>query len=71
VKLGVGPRITDNKRLTAKKLAQAIDIAVSDSTLRARATALGEKIRAENGVAHAVEIVEHHAAEFNQHFRDK
>ncbi len=28
--------------------------------------ALGENIRAEDGVARAVEIVEHHAAQFNQ-----
>jgi len=30
--------------------------------MRARAAALGEKIRAENGVARAVEIIERHAA---------
>lgn len=28
--------------------------------------ALGEKIRVEDGVARAVEIIEHHAAQFNQ-----
>jgi UDP:flavonoid glycosyltransferase YjiC (YdhE family) len=66
VKLGVGPRITDSKRLTAEKLAQAITTAVNDSALRARAAALGGRIRAENGVARAVEVVERHAAEFSQ-----
>jgi len=62
VKLGVGPRVPGIKQLTAEKLAQAINTAVNDSALRARAAALGEKIRAENGVARAVEIIERHAA---------
>ncbi|MBN1431123.1 MAG: glycosyltransferase family 1 protein [Anaerolineae bacterium] len=70
-KLGVGPRITDNKRLTAEKLAQAIDTAVNDSALRARAAALGDRIRAENGVARAAEVIERHSAEFNQRFDSK
>ncbi len=63
LKLGVGPRITTVKKLTAEKLAQAINTAVNDSALRARAAALGEKIRAENGVARAVEVIERHAVE--------
>ena len=66
VKLGVGPRVPDIKKLTAEKLAEAINTAVNDSALRARAAALGERIRAENGVARAVEIIERHAAEFKQ-----
>jgi UDP:flavonoid glycosyltransferase YjiC (YdhE family) len=66
MKLGVGPRAPGINRLTAEKLANAIHTAVSDSAMRARAAALGEKIRAENGVARAVEIIERHAAEFNQ-----
>src|SRR5574341_59810 len=66
VKLGVGPRAPAMKKLTAERLAQAIEAAVNDSALRARAAALGEKIRAENGIARAVEVIEHHAAEFQQ-----
>ena len=64
VKLGVGPRVPGIKQLTAEKLAEAIQIAVTDSTLRARAMALGEKIRAEDGVRAAVAIIERHAAQF-------
>jgi sterol 3beta-glucosyltransferase len=71
VKLGVGPHTADSKRLTAERLAQAINTAVNDSVLRARAAAFGERIRAENGVVRAVEVIEHHAAEFNQRSRDK
>ncbi len=59
-RLGVGPRVGGLKQLTADKLAQAIDTAVTDPTLRARAAALGEKIRAEDGVAAAVEIIQRH-----------
>jgi UDP:flavonoid glycosyltransferase YjiC (YdhE family) len=66
VKLGVGPRAPGIKQLTAEKLAEAINSAVNDSALRARAAALGGKIRSENGVARAVEVIERHAAHFNQ-----
>ena len=64
VKLGVGPRLPDAKNLTAEKLAQAIDIAVTGTNLRARAAAFGEKIRAENGVSRAVEIIDRYASDF-------
>ena len=67
VKMGVGPRMPDAKRLTAEKLAQAIDIAVTDNAMRVHAANFGEKIRAENGVARAVEIIERYAVDFNQH----
>jgi UDP:flavonoid glycosyltransferase YjiC (YdhE family) len=65
-KLGVGVHVTDSKKLTAEKLAQAIHTAATDSALRARAAALGERIRAENGVAYAVELIERHAADFGR-----
>jgi len=66
VKSGVGPQMVDAKRLTAEKLARAIYTAVTDTAMRARAAAFGEKIRAENGVACAVEIIERHAKDFDQ-----
>ncbi len=65
-KLGIGLRLADHRRLTAEKLAQAIHTAVTDSALQSRAADLGARIRAENGVARAVEIIERHAVEFNQ-----
>jgi sterol 3beta-glucosyltransferase len=58
--------VGDAKSLTAEKLAHAIDDAVNDSGMRAKAAALGEKIRAENGAARAVEVIERHAAEFKR-----
>jgi len=66
VKLGVGPRLPDAKKLTAEKLAQAIHTAVTDGAMRARTAAFGEKIRAENGIARAVEIIERYASDFGQ-----
>jgi sterol 3beta-glucosyltransferase len=62
--LGVGLRHASLSSLTADGLAQAIDAAVNDQGMRARAAALGEKIRAEDGVAQAVDIIERHAAAF-------
>ena len=38
-------------------------ISTNDAALHARAAALGEKIRAEDGVARAVEIIERRAEE--------
>lgn len=60
VKSGVGLRVGSGHRMTAEKLAAAIDTAVTDSTLRTRAAALGTKIRAENGVGQAIELIESH-----------
>jgi sterol 3beta-glucosyltransferase len=66
VKSGVGPQAPELKSLTAEKLAGAIRMAVNDSDLRTRAAQLGEKIRAENGVAQAVDIIERHATQFRR-----
>jgi len=54
--IGAGPRPIPAKRLTAKKLQGAIEVAVSDR-LRRRAADIGEKIRQEDGVANAVRII--------------
>ena len=56
--LGVGPTPIPKKRLSAERLAQAITQAVSDQGMRQRAARLGQRIRAEDGVAKAVSIIE-------------
>jgi sterol 3beta-glucosyltransferase len=56
--LGVGPAAIPQKRLTADRLAQAIEIAVTDQAMRQRAAELGSKIRAENGIARAVDVIQ-------------
>jgi sterol 3beta-glucosyltransferase len=56
--LGVGPRPIPRRRLTADRLAEAIDLAVSDKNMRQRAAALGAVIRAEDGVGQAVANIE-------------
>jgi UDP:flavonoid glycosyltransferase YjiC (YdhE family) len=58
VELGVGPQPIPRRRLTAERLAKAIQQAVSDQPMRQRATELGARIRAEDGVGRAVAIVE-------------
>lgn len=55
--LGVGPAPIPRKQLTAERLAQAIDRTVNDPMMRQRATELGAKIQAENGIASFVAIV--------------
>lgn len=56
--LGVGPAPIVHKKLTVERLAAAIQAAVTDEALRQRAAGLGARLRAEDGVARAVEIVE-------------
>ena len=56
--LGVGPTPIPKKRLSAERLAEAITQAVRDAEMRQRAATLGERIRAEDGVAKAVAIIE-------------
>ena len=55
--LGVGPKPILRSKLTAKRLAESITQAVTDQAMRNQAADLGKKIRAEDGVAKAVEIV--------------
>jgi UDP:flavonoid glycosyltransferase YjiC (YdhE family) len=55
--LGAGTRPIPRKKLTAELLAEAIQTALTDQTMRQRAADLGAKIRAENGVAAAVEVI--------------
>ncbi len=56
--LGVGPQPIPRQKLTADRLAQAIHIAMTDSIMQQRAAELGKKIRAEDGMARAVEIIQ-------------
>jgi sterol 3beta-glucosyltransferase len=58
---GVGPAWIPRRQLTAERLAQAIQQAVSDTGMRQRAADLGEKIRAEDGVGQAVALIEAYA----------
>ncbi|MEP7137638.1 MAG: glycosyltransferase [Chloroflexota bacterium] len=56
--LGVGPAPIPRKELTATQLAQAIQVAVTDRSMRQRAAELGKKIQAEDGIARAVEVIQ-------------
>jgi sterol 3beta-glucosyltransferase len=58
--LGLTPQPIPQKRLTPERLAQAIQIATSDEALRQRVKVMSERIRAEDGVGLAVEIVNRH-----------
>lgn len=55
--LGAGPRPLPQKGLSAAVLAEAILEAVVDERMRLNAESLGEKIRAEDGVGNAVNII--------------
>lgn len=55
--LGVGPEPIPMKKLTAERLANAIEAAVSQPEIKRRAASLGEAIRAEDGVGNAIEIL--------------
>jgi len=58
--LGAGPRAIPPRRLSAARLAQAIDSAVHNVDIKARCAALGECVRGEDGVGHAVELFQHY-----------
>lgn len=55
--LGVGPAPIPRRRLTAERLAAAIQALIADTGMQRRAAALGEAIRAEDGVGRAVEEI--------------
>ncbi len=54
--LGVGPDPIPHKRLTADRLAHAMRVAVTQEPMRRRAAALGQTIRAEDGVGNGMRI---------------
>jgi UDP:flavonoid glycosyltransferase YjiC (YdhE family) len=56
--LGVGPEPIPRRKLTVERLAQAIQKALTDQTMRQRAADLGSKIQAEDGIASAVAVVQ-------------
>jgi sterol 3beta-glucosyltransferase len=56
--LGVGPQPIPRRKLTSERLAAAITTATTDQNMQARAAALGERIRAEDGVARTIDIIE-------------
>ena len=56
--LGVGPKPIPRRQLSAARLAEAIEQAVTDEEMRQRAARLGEIIQAEDGVANAVAAIE-------------
>ena len=58
VALGVGPAPIPRNKLTVENLAAAIHQAVSDPGMRSRAAALGAKIREEDGIGVAVDVIE-------------
>jgi sterol 3beta-glucosyltransferase len=57
-RLGVAPRPLSRASFGASSLADRIRTASHDGAMRAKAGALGERIRAEDGVANAVTLIE-------------
>jgi UDP:flavonoid glycosyltransferase YjiC (YdhE family) len=55
---GVSPEPIPRRRLSSERLASAISTLLIDKRLRARAEELGEKMRGEDGVAEAVEVLQ-------------
>jgi len=55
--LGVGSKPIPRKRLTAERLANAIQEVVTNEDLRQRAAKLGKQIQTENGIESAINII--------------
>jgi len=60
--LGVAPEPIPRRKLSVERLRESIAVAVTDAGMRERAVALGERIRAEDGVANAIEIFDQRLA---------
>ncbi|OAN45978.1 hypothetical protein A6A03_01590 [Chloroflexus islandicus] len=55
--LGAGPAPLLRQRLTAERLAMAIEQAAHDPTMRARAREIGARLQAEDGIAQTIELL--------------
>jgi UDP:flavonoid glycosyltransferase YjiC (YdhE family) len=62
--LGVGPQPIARKDLNADTLAAALAVVSTDEAMRQRAASLGERIRAEDGVARAVSTFERYMEQY-------
>ena len=60
--LGAGPRAIPVRGLTTLKLIRAINQAITDQNMKARAQKIGEKLSQEDGSAQAVKIIESYLA---------
>ncbi|NOQ39251.1 MAG: glycosyltransferase [Anaerolineales bacterium] len=56
--LGAGPNPIRQRDLTVERLKQAIQLGTGNAQIRQNAVALGQKIRAEEGVKNALEVIE-------------
>jgi UDP:flavonoid glycosyltransferase YjiC (YdhE family) len=56
--LGVGPAPIPRSKLTVDRLAQAIEVTVTNTAMRQHAAEIGAKIQAEDGIANAVAIIQ-------------
>lgn len=56
--LGVGPQPIPRSRLTADRLARALQVATTDEAMQARAAQIGRAIRGEDGIGNAVRVIE-------------
>jgi sterol 3beta-glucosyltransferase len=55
--LGAGPQPIPRKTLTSDELATALETCLNDQAMRDCSTALGNKLKGEDGVAEAVKII--------------
>lgn len=60
VDLGIGPAPIPRRSLTADGLAYALRIATEHAPMQARAATLGERLRAEDGVGAAMQVINAH-----------
>jgi len=60
--LGLGPQSLPLRKLTVNRLSETLDMALTDEKIRMHAADMSEKIREEDGVKAAVEVIEDHAA---------
>lgn len=58
--LGAGPPPIPFRKLSADRLADAISLAIGDSDLRQRVAEIAKRIRMEDGVAGATNVIENH-----------
>lgn len=56
--LGIGPQPIPQKKLTVENLAAAITAAVGDPGMAERAASLRSRIRSEDGIARAIEVID-------------
>ena len=69
--MGLGPEPIPRKRLSAENLSPAIEKAILDQNIRRKAEIIGKRVREEDGIGCAIDLIYRYANAFQRRTPDR